>query len=151
MHTQLKAATHKDSARIADIYLAARKRYLAYAPLAHSDAAIRLWVSEQLIPTGNVTVALVEGSILGFLAISKPATYGWIDHIYLDPEKVGTGLGSILVTKAKQLLGPPIRLYTFQQNIDARRFYRHHGFREIELSDGAANEEKTPDVLLEWP
>jgi ribosomal protein S18 acetylase RimI-like enzyme len=71
-------------------------------------------------------------------------------RIYLDPSTVGTGLVSILVDETKRILGAPIRLYTFQQNKDARRFYRRHGFREIEFSDGASNEEKVPDVLLEW-
>ena len=151
MQPKLRTATNTDVSPIADIYLASRKRYISFAPLAHSDEAIQLWVKENLVPTGNVTVAVVEGSIVGFLATSKTATHGWIDHVYLDPEKVGMGLGSVLLTEAKQLLGPPIRLYTFQQNIDARRFYRRHGFREIEFSDGSSNEEKTPDVLFEWP
>jgi ribosomal protein S18 acetylase RimI-like enzyme len=151
MQPKLRTATNTDASRVADIYLASRKQYLSFAPLAHSDDAIRLWVKEQLIPTGNVVVASEEESVLGFVAISRQDPHGWIDHIYLDPRRVSMGLGSLLLTEARQLLGPPIRLYTFQQNIDARRFYRHHGFREIELSDGAANEEKTPDVLLEWP
>jgi ribosomal protein S18 acetylase RimI-like enzyme len=60
------------------------------------------------------------------------------------------GLGTILLEQAKLTLSAPIRLYTFQENVDARRFYTRHGFKEIELTDGALNEEKVPDVLLEW-
>jgi ribosomal protein S18 acetylase RimI-like enzyme len=60
-------------------------------------------------------------------------------------------MGSLLLEQAKQMLGNPIRLYTFQANVAARRFYQRHGFREIEFSDGSANEERIPDVLLEWP
>ena len=63
----------------------------------------------------------------------------------------GAGLGSSLVDLAKTQINPPIRLYTFQQNDGAGRFYRRHGFREIELINNSSNEEKTPDVLKEWP
>jgi GNAT superfamily N-acetyltransferase len=151
MQTTLRTATSSDAERIADIYLLSRKLYLPYAPLAHTDEDIRAWISTRLIPTENVYVGVVAGNIHGFVAISKDSHGGWIDHIYLDPSKVGKGLGALLVEHAKQALGNPIRLYTFQANSGARRFYQRHGFREIEFSDGASNEEKTPDVLLEWP
>lgn len=150
MHTVLRKALPEDSVRIADIYLVSRKQYLPYAPLAHTDDAVRLWISDRLLPAGNVTVALVNSSIDGFIALSTDSSCGWIDHLYLAPAAVGGGLGSLLVKEAQRLLGSPIRLYTFQANTGARRFYQRHGFREIEYSDGALNEEKTPDVLMEW-
>jgi GNAT superfamily N-acetyltransferase len=147
----LRPATSADAKRLSEIYLTSRKMYLPYAPLAHSDQAIEEWVLTTLIPKGGVTVATVENAIVGFLAVSHDQAYGWIDQIYLDPSFVGAGLGSVLLNAAKSQLKAPIRLYTFQQNEMARRFYRQHGFREIEFSDGVSNEEKTPDVLLEWP
>jgi ribosomal protein S18 acetylase RimI-like enzyme len=151
MDATLRSATKEDAERIAEIYLVSRKQYVSFAPLAHSDQAVRLWVKERLVPTGDVTVVVVGDSVMGFIAISRDDSHGWIDHVYLDPSTVGMGLGSLLLRKAMSLLGGPIRLYSFQQNEDARRFYRRHGFREIEFSDGLSNEEKTPDVLLEWP
>ena len=44
----------------------------------------------------------------------------------------------------------PIRLYTFQANLGARRLYAWHGFRVIEFTDGQANEEHCPDALYEF-
>ena len=32
----------------------------------------------------------------------------------------------------------------------ARRFYEARGFRAIRFTDGAGNEEKTPDVRYRW-
>ena len=151
METTLRPATTADCERIAEIYIASRKRYLPYAPLAHTDAEVRAWVREKLLPSGDVTVAVEKGDVLGFVATSKDDSCVWIDQLYLHPSAVSRGLGTLLLTDAQHKLGAPIRLYTFQQNEDARRFYRRHGFREIEFSDGAVNEEKTPDVLLEWP
>jgi len=42
------------------------------------------------------------------------------------------------------------RFCVFQQNERARRFYEQHGCRLLELTDGAANEERQPDALYEW-
>lgn len=150
MQPILRKAVPNDSPRIAEIYLTSRKQFLPYAPLAHTDDAVLLWIRDHLIPSRNVTVAQVAGDIRGFVAISQDSSSGWIDHLYLEPQAVGLGLGSILLKEALLLLGSPIRLYTFQANTDARRFYRRHVFQEIEYSDGALNEEKTPDVLMEW-
>jgi putative acetyltransferase len=41
-------------------------------------------------------------------------------------------------------------LWTFQANAQARRFYEHRGFRLVELTDGSANEEETPDARYRW-
>ena len=48
------------------------------------------------------------------------------------------------------MLGSPIRLRTFQENIQAMRFYEKHELKIVELSDGSKNEEQCPDVLYEW-
>ena len=40
------------------------------------------------------------------------------------------------VELAKERLGSPIRLYTFQANNGARRFYERHGFTPIAFGDG---------------
>lgn len=146
----LRPAIINDAEVIADIYLRARKTYLSYAPLAHSDSAVRGWIVSSLIPRSGVTVAEIHGNIVGFSAVSDDGTYGWIDHIYLEPTATRHGVGSSFIERAKQELRSSIRLYTFQQNEGARRFYQRHGFKEIALSDGSSNEEKTPDVLMEW-
>jgi ribosomal protein S18 acetylase RimI-like enzyme len=151
MSVELRRAAIEDAAQVAEIYLESRKRFLPYAPLAHSDEAIHVWVRETLIPSGGVTVAVVEQRVVGFIAVSSDHVGGWIDHLYLDPGCVSAGLGGQCVELAKAQVPSPIRLYTFQQNEGARRFYRRHGFREVQLTDGASNEEKVPDVLMEWP
>jgi GNAT superfamily N-acetyltransferase len=135
---------------VADVYLRSRKELVACAPLAHSDASVRGWVRERLIPTGRTTVALVDGAVVGFLSISSGAAGGWIEQLYLHPDWVGRGLGTQMLERARAELAPPIRLYTFQCNQRAREFYERRGFRAIKLGDGSGNEEGCPDVLYEW-
>jgi putative acetyltransferase len=89
--------------------------------------------------------AFEDGLLQGHIAI-RP---GWIDHLYVDPDahrrRIGTGL--LDLAKARQ---PELRLYTFQANAGARRFYERHGFEIESMTDGDANEEKLPDICYAW-
>lgn len=146
-----RTARDADSARVAEVYLASRKTYLSYAPLAHSDEDVRRWVRNTLIPTGSVTVALQGNGVVGMMATSiDDQVRGWVDHLYLQPSSVGQGIGSELLSRALKTLPRPIRLYTFEENHGARRFYERHGFLPITFGDGSENEEGCPDVLYEF-
>jgi RimJ/RimL family protein N-acetyltransferase len=145
-----RPATLSDAEAVSDVYLASRKRFLPYAPLAHTDSEVREWIATNLIPTTEVTVAIQAGQIVGMLSLSRYETTGWIEHLYLLPQAVGQGIGMQLLALAKTRLGSPIRLYTFQPNAVARRFYERHGFQAIAYGDGSGNEEGCPDVLYEW-
>jgi ribosomal protein S18 acetylase RimI-like enzyme len=147
---EIRTAIAADADAVTEVYLASRKRLLHIAPLAHSDQDVRRWIGEVLIPRGGVHVAAAGGVLVGMMALSQDGSYGWIDQLYLHPEAVGQGIGSRLLELAKTQLRPPIRLYTFQANLGARRFYERYGFRAIEFTDGMGNEEKCPDVLYEW-
>jgi len=43
-----------------------------------------------------------------------------------------------------------LELWCFQANAYARRFYEARGFHVIRFTDGAHNEERTPDVRYRW-
>jgi GNAT superfamily N-acetyltransferase len=145
-----RAATVDDAPAVASVYLRSRKELVPCAPLAHSVEQVREWIRGQLIPAGRTTVALVGGQVVGLLAVSSGADYSWIDQLYLLPAWIGHGIGTKLLNLARAELPPPIRLYTFQVNERARRFYESRGFRAIAFGDGSGNEEKCPDVLYEW-
>ncbi|MFC3148901.1 GNAT family N-acetyltransferase [Piscinibacterium candidicorallinum] len=155
LDVRIRNATPADSDAIADIYLASRRTHVAFAPLAHPDYDVRLWIATVLLPAGGARVAVAHGRVLGFCAtsIETPAPGGaaqaWIDHLYLDPDVVGQGIGSALLAAALRDLPRPVRLYTFAQNTGARRFYERHDFVAIEFGDGSGNEEGCPDVLYE--
>ncbi len=59
------------------------------------------------------------------------------------------GVGKLLLECAKRECATDVRLWTFQANTGARKFYTREGFAEINKTDGD-NEEGLPDVLLEW-
>lgn len=146
----IRIAQAADAEAIGEVYLASRKTFLPYAPLAHSDEEVLRWIAQVLIPRGGVFVAIAADQIVGMMALSRAEQTGWIDQIYLRPDAVGCGIGTLLLERAKAELGSPIRLYTFQENQAARRFYQRRGFRPLAFTDGSGNEEQCPDVLYEW-
>ncbi len=149
MNLRLRLAETADHERVANILIDARAAFMPYAPSAHAEHEVRDWVRDHLIPTGNVTLATVNEDVVGVMAVSHSDGYSWIDQMYVQPSLVGRGIGTKLLQHALAVLSSPIRLYTFQANTGARRFYERNGFHIIELTDGQANEEHCPDVLYE--
>ena len=145
----LRMATSDDAHAVAEVLIRSRAEYLPFAPSAHPPDDVRAWVADRLVPTDGVTVAEHQGEVVGVLAISRPHGVSWIDQMYVRPGWTGRGVGTRLLEHAHRLLPRPIRLYTFQANAGARRFYERHGYRAIEFTDGQANEERCPDVLYE--
>jgi putative acetyltransferase len=89
-----------------------------------------------------------EGYVLshGFALVSGD----WLSHLYVHPDAIGTGVGHALFEHVKTLRPDGFEFWVFQQNARARRFYEAHGAVAVELTDGAGNEEKTPDVRYRW-
>lgn len=150
MDLVLREAGPADSTAVAEVFLASRRRLVPCAPLAHSDDEVQAWVAGVLVPGGGCTVALAGGTHVGFVARSATAGVGWIDHLYVSPDWVAQGVGSRLLAHALQKLPRPVRLFTFQANERARRFYAERGFVVLQAGDGSDNEERCPDLLLEW-
>jgi ribosomal protein S18 acetylase RimI-like enzyme len=149
MTPALRPATAADAPRVASLLIDTRAAFMPYAPSAHPEVELRAWVASSLVPSGGVMVAEREGRVVAAMATERSDAFSWITQMAVDPALVGQGIGSLLLTQALRTLARPIRLYTFQANTGARRFYERHGFRPIRLTDGRANEERCPDVLYE--
>ena len=151
MHStyDLRAALAADAAAIADVLLTSRRTFLPYLASPRSDDEIRMWVRDTVLRTEQLTVAAADGAIVGFLALHEREGTTWITHLYLLPSHVRQGVGSRLLVRALAAARRPVRLYAFQQNEAARRFYERHGFVAIAFGDGSANEERSPDVLYQ--
>jgi GNAT superfamily N-acetyltransferase len=74
----------------------------------------------------------------------------WLTHLYVHPDAIGTGIGHALFEHVTTLRAAGFQFWVFQQNERARSFYEAHGAVAVEFTDGAGNEEKTPDVRYEW-
>lgn len=149
MNARLRPATAADARRVASLLIDTRAAFMRYAPPVHPPGEVRSWVAGHLVPSGGVTVAEVNGQVVGAAATEIKAGVSWITQMAVDPAFVGRGIGGLLLAQVVRTSPAPLRLYTFQANHGARRFYERHGFVAIEFTDGQANEERCPDVLYE--
>ena len=101
-----------------------------------------LWFAGEVLRTCTVRVGFAGG--MGFLARRGSEVVA----LYLAPEARGQGLGAALLGEVKAT--GAVQLWTFGANAGARRFYRRAGLREVRHTDGAGNDEKLPDIWMEW-
>jgi ribosomal protein S18 acetylase RimI-like enzyme len=130
---------------MAEVFRCARAE-MVYLPRLHPDAEDRAWIAEVVLAEHEVLVADQGGRVVGFEALGDEL----IAHLYVHPAAQGQGLGTRLLLAAKERRATGLRLWVFQRNEGARRFYERHGFRCLRLTDGAENEEREPDALYEW-
>jgi ribosomal protein S18 acetylase RimI-like enzyme len=144
---ELRAASPEDADAVADVFIASFGT-LSFLPRLHTDEETVDFITNTVMAEDEVVVAEVEGGIAGFVAMSSGGDL--LEHLYVHPQLTGRGIGTALLERAKARMPGGFRLWVFQANAGARRFYERHGLRVVKLTDGAANEEKTPDALYEW-
>jgi GNAT superfamily N-acetyltransferase len=142
---RIRRATPADAEAVADVFLAA-KAEMTYLPDLHTDAETRRWVREVVLRELEVWIAEDCANVVGFAAVGADL----LELLYVDPEAQNRGVGATLLTVAKERRPRSLRLWVFQKNVGARRFYERHGFRLVRLTDGRDNEEREPDALYEW-
>ena len=146
MELVLRSARPDDAPAVAEIFLAARAEAMPFLPEIHTDDETRTWIRDVVLPGYDVIVAETDNRLVGFAALDADL----LGHLYVHPELQGQGIGDALLARAKELRPDGFRLWVFQRNLGARRFYERRGFRVVEVTDGAGNEEREPDVLYEW-
>ena len=142
---EIRRADDNDFEALASIHLASLVQVMPFMPRIHTVEEDRKYFAN-ILASQECWVAEIERIVLGFIAFRD----SWVNHLYVLPDYQGIGVGSKLLGIAKEVSLPFLQLWTFQANNRARAFYMKHGFVEVELTDGAGNEEGTPDVRLVW-
>lgn len=143
---QFRPATGADADAIAEIHISSRRVAMPYLPELHSVQDTRSWVRDIVLATQDVRVATVDDQLVGYIAVEGST----IEGLYVDPGFQGRGIGSALLRHVMDRSSGILDLWTFQRNTGARRFYEARGFRAVEFTDGAENEEREPDVRYTW-
>jgi putative acetyltransferase len=141
----LRRGAAADAEAIGTLHRYTMRTSLPFLPDLHALADVIDYVGREVLPNNEVWVAEAGGRTLGYIAFDA----AWIHQLYVHPDAQGQGIGPALLGKALAD-GRPRRLWTFQQNTLARKFYEDRGFILVELTNGSGNEEKTPDALYEW-
>ena len=142
----LRPATIADATAVAELFTHTRDACMGYLPKLHTADEDRAWMCDVVFKQCDVRVAELDRRIIGFVALDGAL----LEHLYVHPDFQRRGVGAALIAKARELRPDDFRLWVFQQNAQARRFYESHGLRLVRMTDGAGNEERTPDAEYAW-
>ena len=146
MTFSVEQATVATAAECAAILRTTRQHCLPYLPDLHTPDEDVAFLRDHVFASNTVFIAFdVTRKLLGLIAFAG----GWVNHLYVLPEFQVSGIGTRLLEQAKQQ-SSILKLWTFERNRDARRFYERHGFSVIDRTDCSLNEENEPDLLLQW-
>jgi len=142
----IRPGSRDDAEAIADAHLDSRREAMPWLPVLHSRIDVITYFAGHVLLHQKVFVAEMNRLVVGFIALEGD----FVDHLYVAPAFQGRGIGDKLLAMAKELHPDGLKLWTFQRNALARRFYEARGFIALEFTDGTRNEEREPDVLYSW-
>jgi putative acetyltransferase len=144
MLTSLRRLLREEMDQAAVIHRKAFDERLPWLAGLHTHAEDRAFFRDRVFVECEVWGAF-DGELVGFVAFRE----GWIDQLYVAPDRQRRGVGAALLQIAKAA-SSSLSFWTFQRNHAARRFYGKHGFAAVEETDGGRNEEREPDVRYHW-
>ena len=121
---------------------------VTYGPIAGQDyvamGLAKWWTEGATIPAiraGRVTVAELDGTVVGMASVGPHENYLVLWKLYVLPEYQGQGIGSALVESvvaSANGVHPEIRISYLIGNTLAQGFYRGKGFVEISREPGCS-------------
>jgi GNAT superfamily N-acetyltransferase len=146
MAISFRRAGAADAAEVATVYIASRRGAAAWLPTVGTDDEVRAFVVDRMVPERETWVAEDNGRIVAVLVLGTDM----VEQLYVAPGEQRRGVGDAMLAHAKHLRPAGLRLWAFQRNAPARRFYEARGFIAIQFTDGATNMEREADVLYRW-
>ena len=103
-------------------------------------------LEEKIVPQNRVLLVLDTrtSAVIGFLAYTSET----VSNLYVHVDHQGKGIGSMLLDIAKNDSSGVLRLFTFEANTRAQRFYEQRGFRIIRR--GFEEFWQLADIEYEW-
>lgn len=94
------------------------------------EAVRARWIAAVGDRKARTLIAVSDDEAVGAACVTK----GWLQGLYVVPERWGTGLADELHGRAldavRSLGSASCRLWVLEDNMRARRFYERHGWRE---------------------
>ena len=131
MATRIRRARTGDAVTLTRIAHAA-KRYWGYP-----ERLIRLWkpdltVTRDVIVSEPVYCAVRERRIVGFYALSGSGATRELEHLWVDPDCIGSGVGARLFAHlVRRLRAMRVSRLTIASDPNAEGFYRRMGARRV--------------------
>lgn len=141
----LRDGVRGDAEQLTDMFRRSRTVAIPWLVSPHDEASTRWWMEHVVLAGQHVRVAYNERP-LGFAVVDGD----WLEHLYVDPEHQGRGVGRRLLEDAQRASTGRLALHVFTRNQRARYFYEVAGFVLGDQSDGSDNEEREPDCTYTW-
>lgn len=127
----IRPASPTDAPRLTAIAHAAKRHW------GYSDELMALWdddltLSPQFIASHPVFCAVRDGEIIGFYALLRQGETCELEHMWVDPQHMGTGVGALLFEHAVHTvrsMGGSV--LTIVSDPHAEGFYRRMGARRV--------------------
>src|SRR5271156_4756835 len=101
-----RRANAADAPEVATVYIASRRGAAAYLPTVGSDAEIRAFVVERMVPERETSVAEDGRQIVAVLVLDGDE----VNQFYVAPDKQRRGVGDAMLAHAKRLRPAGLRL-----------------------------------------
>ena len=143
MNVKFIKATGEDATEISQILedWAASNHEIPLVHNVEERADYGCWLLEHT----SVTMIHNSSGVVGFLALEKHIIQG----LYIKKDFQGFGFGQAAIKFAQKQF-EELRLWVFQSNIGAQKFYQRLGFQIVEKSDGEDNDYRLPDIFYCW-
>ena len=89
MPWSVRALTARDSADVAAVFRASRQAAMPWLPVVHTPEEDLAFFAGEIASSAGLA-AVDDERLVGF-ALARD---GWLNHLYLDPEWRGRGVGS---------------------------------------------------------
>jgi GNAT superfamily N-acetyltransferase len=140
----VRRAASDEAMAVATLWLRSRRAAApAIPPPVHGDDEVKAWFRDVVLPKRDLWVVGPRGDPAAMMVLSR----GWVEQLYVAPDRFRQGYGSKLLRFA-QTRQDELSLWTFEANTQARAFYERHGFVAVGVS--AVNEEGVPAVRYRW-
>jgi putative acetyltransferase len=140
----IRRAQPEDAEAVVRIFRESRAAAMPWLPVLHTAEEDLAYFRGAL--DGEAYVLEEDGELLGYAVLREDELH----DLYVAPQAQDRGIGSALFARAQAERSSGFQLWVFRDNARARRFYEARGCRVLRETDGADNEERTPDVLYEW-
>jgi GNAT superfamily N-acetyltransferase len=124
-------ATPGDAGTLTGISFAA-KRYWGYPERWIAQWKEALTITPDFVRRNEVYVAIVEGMPVGFYALAGQGDKIELEHLWVSPEHIGTGVGRALFDHAVRRAGSlGAEVLGIEADPNAEGFYRRMGARRV--------------------
>ena len=143
MKVQLVKGVTSDAAEISQTLedWAEATSWLPTVDSAGERADYGLWLLEHT----QVTILRYNSQFVGFLALEGNI----VQSLYIKAAFQRLGFGQAAINYAQEQYNE-LKLWVFQANTDAQKFYQKLGFEALDTTDGQDNDYGLPDIFYLW-